>query len=63
MALNPSIERLRGVVQYFWTYSVCCALVGRFTFMGLWLSVVVLPNTPVPPVPNPELVPNKLIVH
>lgn len=58
MALNTSIQRLRVVVQHF-----CCALVGRFTFMGLWLSVVVLPNTPVPPVPNPELVPNKLIVH
>lgn len=33
-----------------------------YTFIGLWLSVVVLPKTPVPPDPNPELVPNKLIV-
>ena len=30
--------------------------------MGLWLSVVAFPKTPVPAVPNPELVPNKLIV-
>ena len=33
-----------------------------FTFMGLWLSVVAFPKTPVPPAPNPEVVPNKLIV-
>lgn len=32
------------------------------TFIGLWLSVVVLPKTPVFAAPNPELEPNKLIV-
>lgn len=32
------------------------------TFIGLWLSVVVLPNMLVPPVPKPEVVPNRLIL-
>jgi hypothetical protein len=32
------------------------------TFIGLWLSVVVAPNTPVPPAPNPVVVPNKLMI-
>lgn len=32
------------------------------TFIGLWLSVVVLPNMLVPPVPKPEVVPNRLML-
>lgn len=32
------------------------------TFIGLWLSAVVLPNMLVPLVPKLEVVPNKLIV-
>lgn len=34
-----------------------------FTFMGLWVSVVAFPKTPVPAVPNPAFPPNKLILH
>lgn len=32
------------------------------TFIGLWLSVVVLPNMLVPLVPKPEVVPNRLML-
>lgn len=32
------------------------------TFIGLWLSVVVLPNMLVPPVPKPEVDPNRLML-
>lgn len=32
------------------------------TFIGLWLSAVVLPNMLVPPVPNPDVDPNRLIL-
>lgn len=32
------------------------------TFIGLWLSVAVLPNMLVPPVPNPEVDPNRLMM-
>lgn len=34
----------------------------RGTFIGLWLSVVALPNMLVPLVPKPEVVPNRLIL-
>lgn len=42
--------------------SALCVYVYVYTFIGLWLSVVVLPKTPALPAPNPELEPNKLIV-
>lgn len=36
--------------------------VTSISFIGLWLSVVVLPNMLVPPVPKPEVVPNRLML-
>lgn len=39
-----------------------CREAFRGTFMGLWLSVLVLPNMLVPLVPKPEVVPNRLIL-